>query len=83
MRGDRPEFVHQSINDYWNRRRERSRTARKTKYKYDIQTIEELVNIGYSVRHVARLMGWCQTSTQKWVKRNFDKKVKFVRKEGD
>jgi hypothetical protein len=58
----------------------RSKPSRKTKYKYDIEVIESMFNMGCSIRFIARRHGWCERSTQNWINRNFDKHTKFVRK---
>ena len=52
----------------------------KPKYKYDIKKIEELANEGYSIRAIARYMGWPEDNTQQWLNRNYKKTIKYVPK---
>ena len=49
----------------------------KTKYNYDIKKIEDLQNEGHSIREIARILGFCEISTQAWINRNFHKNIKY------
>ena len=48
--------------------------------KYDIDKITELENQGMSIRAIARKMGWNQSNTHQWIKRNYRKVITYVSK---
>ena len=58
---------------------------RKPENEYDIILIQELENIGLSIREIARINGWPEGPTGAWIRRNYtrevDIKVKYIKKE--
>jgi len=53
----------------------------KPKHDYNIMVIADLCNKGWSIRKIARSMGWPETNTQMWIHRNFTKTVTFTKRE--
>lgn len=49
----------------------------KPKYNYDIRKIEEMENSGFSIRAIARYMGWPETNTHHWLKRNYKRVIRY------
>jgi len=54
--------------------------TRKPIYSYDIDKIQDMENKGMSIRAIARKMGWPEENTQQWIKRNYNKIVKYIKK---
>ena len=52
------------------------------KYDYDIQKVEDLQNEDedLSLRGVAAIMGYGKSAFSRWLKRNYKKTVKYVKR---
>lgn len=54
---------------------------KKPKYNYNIDLIQEMQNNGMSVIKISEKLGYCKVSCQGWLNRNFDKTIKYSKKE--
>ncbi|MGYP001441435176 len=53
---------------------------KKPKYNYNIDLIEDMQNSGMSVIKISEKLGYCKVSCQAWLNRNFNKKIKYSKK---
>ena len=53
----------------------------KPKYDYDINKIEDLQNKGVSLRETARRLNFPEIAMYNWIKRNYDKVIKYTKKD--